>query len=87
VSVESHVRAGIVHLIIEDNGRGLRDGYGTHRPSLGMTGMRACAQEIQGELRLAVPEQDRGLRIEVEVPLEWAVIKDAEQEDTNIIGG
>jgi len=70
VKVELHAAEGALTLAIEDDGRGLRTPgpAGAMAPSLGMTGMRARAQEVGGTLRLA-PVAPTGLRIEVSVPL------------------
>lgn len=66
--LELHRIGDAVTLSIEDNGRGIREGQALKQPSLGLTGMRARTQEIQGELRMSSPSAG-GLRIEVKVPL------------------
>lgn len=66
----SQIEGGRLRLVLEDNGRGLRDTqrHEAPRASLGMIGMRARATEIGGELKLSTPVPS-GLRIEVNVPL------------------
>ena len=87
VRVDLHRSGNCLQLVLEDNGRGLRDhdGLTPPRPSLGMIGMRARAEEIQGELRFTAPPRG-GLRIEVEVPLSAAKEKDAKQENPHPVG-
>jgi len=71
----THVRLELQHtdghlrMTLEDDGRGLVASRPSEpRPSLGMIGMRARANEIGGHIRLASPPGG-GLRFEVEVPL------------------
>jgi signal transduction histidine kinase len=82
--LDLHARGQHLRMVLEDNGRGMP--RQNPRPSLGMIGMRARAQEIGGELRLSTPPQG-GLRIEVEVPLRERQEDQFEQEDTHIVGG
>jgi len=60
-----------IHLIIEDNGKGLPNQSDDiiYSPSLGMVGMRARARQSGGELT-ATSRQPHGLRIEIVVPLQ-----------------
>lgn len=83
---------GAVQLVIEDNGRGLRpksDREGPEQPSLGMTGMRARAREIGGEI-LMKSGHEGGLRLEVSAPRSALLLPDAltetEDEDTHPVG-
>lgn len=87
VTVELHgaAKEQAVRLSIEDNGRGIRERSSETRPSLGLTGMRARAQEIGGELRLATPPGG-GFRIEVTAPWRPAKENDVEQEDPRPVG-
>ena len=64
--ISLHERTACLHLIIEDNGRGLTDRE-HRRSSLGMTGMRARARQSGGEL-LVEKAQPHGVRISVVVP-------------------
>jgi two-component system sensor histidine kinase UhpB len=83
--VELHPREESLILSIEDNGCGMRKDERPKQPSIGLTGMRARAQEIRGVLEILTPKEG-GLRIEVAVPLEnWKGV-DAEQEDARIAG-
>lgn len=66
VRISLHERTACLHLIIEDNGRGLTDRE-HRRSSLGMTGMRARARQSGGEL-LVEKAQPHGVRISVVVP-------------------
>ena len=83
VRLDLHRLGDRLQMVLEDNGRGLREGSAPTpaRPSLGMIGMRARAEEIGGEFRLTTPPQT-GLRIEVEVPLPGARETNVEQENT-----
>jgi signal transduction histidine kinase len=61
-----------LELTIEDNGRGIRkaepESHG--QPSLGMTGMRARAREIGGDLRVEAALKDgTGVRVRVRAPM------------------
>ena len=87
VKLELHQSGDRVRLVVEDNGRGLGEGGAglPARPSLGMIGMRARAQEIQGELRLSRPPRG-GLRIEVEAPLPPPREEQVAKEDTHPVG-
>lgn len=60
-----------IHLIVEDNGKGLPNQSDDiiYSPSLGMVGMRARARQSGGELT-ATSRQPHGLRIEIVVPLQ-----------------
>lgn len=60
-----------IHLIIEDNGKGLPNQSDDiiYSPSLGMVGMRARARQSGGELT-ATSVLPQGLRIEVVIPLQ-----------------
>lgn len=78
-------RGDRVRLAIEDNGRGLPPAAAAGqnepaRPSLGMTGMRARAQEINAEFTVVAPKGG-GLRLEVDLPLPREKGVHAEQED------
>ncbi len=85
-TVELHpIEKGMLRLSIEDNGQGLVDSDEGKHTSLGLTGMRARAQEIHGSIRMSRPE-DGGLRIEVDVPLEVTTEIDADQKNTHSIG-
>ena len=79
VTIELHRAGGSVRLSIEDNGRGLPESAPA-RPSLGMTGMRARAQEINAQFRIATPGSG-GLRIEVDVPVPPVKEEHVQQED------
>ncbi len=83
VSIELYREGELVRLAIEDNGRGLPQSQPT-RPSLGMTGMRARAQEIQAEFRIA-KSSSRGLRLEIKVPIPARKENLAEQEDPHSV--
>lgn len=83
--VELHPREECLVLSIEDNGRGMRKDERPSQPSIGLTGMRARAQEIHGSLEIQTPKEG-GLRIEVKVPLANWKGTDAEQEDARIAG-
>jgi len=84
VTVELHTVDGRVRLSIEDDGRGLtarsREGA-----SLGLTGMRARAAHMGGDLRLLTPPEG-GLRIEVNFLWERLEQTSAEQKDTHSVG-
>jgi signal transduction histidine kinase len=73
-----------VHLVIEDNGRGLTKTNGSRKPTLGMTGMRARARQTGGELRLTTSEGG-GVKIEVWVPIRKPV-HDNNKEDAHLVG-
>lgn len=66
VRISLKEKSGTLHLIIEDNGRGLSDRE-HRRSSLGMTGMRARARQSGGELRVE-KAQPQGVRLSVTVP-------------------
>jgi len=66
VAVALKVSNGDVHLTIEDNGHGLTPAS-TTEASLGMTGMRARASQVGGEMVLSTPPGG-GVRIYVCVP-------------------
>ncbi|MBY0374315.1 MAG: sensor histidine kinase, partial [Bryobacteraceae bacterium] len=83
VRIDLHPLASRLQLVIEDDGQGLRERT-SPAPSLGMTGMRARAQEIGGELRVTSPPQ-AGVRLEVEVPLKPAPQEDVEPENAHSI--
>jgi signal transduction histidine kinase len=85
VRLDLHPAGGRLQMVLEDNGRGLREGSTGARTSLGMIGMRARANEAGGGLRLSAPPQG-GLRIEVEVPFTRAKEQDDEQENAHSIG-
>ncbi|MBM3736120.1 MAG: sensor histidine kinase [Acidobacteria bacterium] len=88
VRVEVRSAGGRVRMSIEDNGRGLRrsaqDTPG-HHPSLGMVGMRARAQEIEGELRF-LTAAGGGLRVEVDVASKRRITEDAEPQEVRVAG-
>ena len=83
VTAELHRSEHGVLLSIEDNGRGLPSGT-PPRPSLGMTGMRARAQQIKADFRIATPRQG-GLRLEVDVPVPPVKEQHAKQEDPHSV--
>jgi signal transduction histidine kinase len=60
---------GMIHLVVEDNGKGLPGGSADiiRSPSLGMVGMRARARQSGGEL-LVSAVAPHGVRIEARVP-------------------
>lgn len=74
-----------LRLVITDNGRGLHHVASPAKPSLGMTGMRARAEEIGAEFRLGVPPAG-GLRLVVDVPLPPTTEQDAAEENHHRIG-
>lgn len=71
VSIRLVLEGEIIHLSIEDDGKGLPGGaLGViQSPSLGMVGMRARARQCGGELLVtAARSQPHGVRIEAVVP-------------------
>ncbi|MEO8096553.1 MAG: sensor histidine kinase [Acidobacteriota bacterium] len=80
VSVELRSVGDKVNLFIEDNGRGLNTSSTSPEASLGMTGMRARAAQMRGELTLSRPTGG-GLRIGVTVPWVHPQEEYAEQEN------
>jgi signal transduction histidine kinase len=72
VSIILEVDGAELELTIEDNGRGIRkaEPESTGQPSLGMTGMRARAREIGGDLRVEAALKDgTGVRVRVRAPM------------------
>ncbi len=61
-------RGGRMRLSIADNGRGLASPKSGEEQGMGLTGMRARARNAGGELRIR-PGREKGLTIEVEVPV------------------
>jgi signal transduction histidine kinase len=77
VSVSLNVTAAHVRLIVEDNGRGFKK-VDSHRPSLGMVGMRARARHLNGVFRIE-PGSSGGARVVVEAPIRWEEAGAAEE--------
>jgi signal transduction histidine kinase len=63
------VGTGQLHLIVEDNGRGMTAISHGAAPGLGLIGMRERAQSLGGVFRVS-PRQPLGTRIEVTLPLD-----------------
>lgn len=83
VRVELHlVEPLLLQLSIEDNGQGLTEDDTLKRTSIGLTGMRARAEEIHSEIRFIKPDNG-GLRIEVDVPLPAPEESHEYEKDTN----
>jgi signal transduction histidine kinase len=74
-----------VCLTIADNGTGLLPSGEKKRPSLGMVGMRARARQINGEFSVENQEEG-GLRIRVEAPVQRVEPNHVEQEDPSFVG-
>jgi signal transduction histidine kinase len=84
VVVKLHFGHQHILLSIEDNGRGLAAATKGRRSSLGMTGMRARAEQLGGSFRLRKPKAG-GTRIEVEVPWVQEPNSDVEQESSHSV--
>ena len=59
--------SGVVKLKIRDNGGGIQPRAPGDRPSFGLTGMRARARSLEGEMRID-NEKGSGVSIEVSFP-------------------
>lgn len=88
VEMEFARENGKVRLRIGDNGKGLADPDSPAHGGIGMTGMRARARGVGGELVVTTKRGGEGLTLEVWAPGEGTrEVSNDEQESTNPVGG
>lgn len=83
IDITLRVDARHVMLAVSDNGRGMIPDAGESRRGMGLPGMRARAEQIQGELRVG-PRQGGGTEVIARAPIPQRVVH--EPQDTVAVG-
>lgn len=84
VQIDLNIREDILHMVIEDNGKGMAPESGPRAGSLGLVGMRARARQSGGEFSVTTGVSG-GVKLEVWAPAR-KVSKLAEQENSHLVG-